>query len=212
MASIAEARQSNEKKAAWILAIIAIVEGAWLFLNIHSNPRGFFRFSGMLPIRGGLFGWMLAILVAMLFLYASARFPSVRANFLRLSYLKMLGIAVAVCSGFCEEIIFRKIWMDYLQRRGLAVVLQVLLSAVAFGLAHAVWAFFRGRLSAGFGAAIATGLLGLALAIVYVVSGRVVAPCIVSHLLINLFAEPGLVLAAVSGEMGAVRYGSGKPA
>jgi hypothetical protein len=34
-----------------------------------------------------------------------------------------------------------------------------------------------------------TGVLGLGLAIVYVVSDRAVAACIVSHFLINLFAD-----------------------
>jgi len=42
------------------------------------------------------------------------------------------------------------------------------------------------------------------LAVVYVVSHRIPALCIVSHFLINLFIEPGLVLAAV-GEMGSAR-------
>jgi hypothetical protein len=45
-------------------------------------------------------------------------------------------------------------------------------------------------------------MLGAALAVVYLASGRNVAPCIAAHLLINALVEPGLVLAAVRGEMG----------
>jgi hypothetical protein len=44
-----------------------------------------------------------------------------------------------------------------------------------------------------------------ALAIVYLVAGRNVAPCVAAHFLINAFIEPGLVLAAVRGEMGRLR-------
>ena len=74
-------------------------------------------------------------------------------------------------------------------------------SALAFGLAHGVWGAFRGSLSTAIGATIATGLLGGALAVVFVVSHRVLAPVVTAHFLINVFAEPGLVLAAVRGEM-----------
>ena len=62
---------------------------------------------------------------------------------------------------------------------------------------------FRGSVVAAIGASTATTVLGLALAIVYIVSGRVLAPCVVSHFLINLIIEPGLILAAVRGEMSA---------
>jgi membrane protease YdiL (CAAX protease family) len=49
---------------------------------------------------------------------------------------------------------------------------------------------------------VATGSLGLLLAVVFVIGGRNLAPCIISHMLINFFAEPGLVLSALRGEMG----------
>jgi hypothetical protein len=81
------------------------------------------------------------------------------------------------------------------------VALQILASALTFGLAHGIWGAFRGSMAAAIGATLATGALGGALAVVYVVSGRVLAPCVVAHFLINAFAEPGLVLAAVRGEM-----------
>ena len=71
MAVITHARSTNDGKAALILAAIAISEGTWVVLNIYSNPRGFFRFSGMLPFRGNLSGWILAILVAVVFVYQS---------------------------------------------------------------------------------------------------------------------------------------------
>lgn len=92
--------------------------------------------------------------------------------------------------------------MDWLRAHGSAAALQVLASAIGFGLAHAIWALFRGSLSAGIGAMLATGLMGAALAVVYLAGARILAPCVTAHFFINVFAEPGLVLAAVRGEMG----------
>ena len=61
------------------------------------------------------------------------------------------------------------------------------------------------KVAAAFGAMCATGLLGCALALFYLVAERNLAPCIISHMMINLFVEPGLVLAAVRGEKWASR-------
>jgi membrane protease YdiL (CAAX protease family) len=106
-----------------------------------------------------------------------------------------------VAAGILEEIAFRSLLMNALQRHGIGVVLQVIVSALAFGLAHGVWAFFGGHVRAGVGAVTATSLLGAALAGVYVIAGRSVAPCVFAHFLLDLFVEPGLILAAVQGEM-----------
>ena len=91
--------------------------------------------------------------------------------------------------------------MNALQQRGAGPFLQVLASAIAFGVVHGIWAIFGGHLRAGIGAVAATSLLGAGLAIVYLIAGRSVAPCIVAHFLLDLFVEQGLVLAALRGEM-----------
>lgn len=198
------APMSTEKKAALILGGILIFEGAWLVLNLASaTPARFLRFCGFgNPV--SFASWALALTVALGFTMYAARLPSVRVNLLRLSGLKLLAVGVAISAGFCEEAIFRKLLIDYCARQGWPVVWQIFISALAFGSAHAVWGLVRGSLVAAFGAMVATGSLGLLLAIVYVIAGRNLAPCIVSHLLINVFAEPGLVLAALRGEMGTV--------
>ena len=54
---------------------------------------------------------------------------------------------------------------------------------------------------AAIGATVATGLLGAALAVMYLAGGRNLVPCIAAHFLINALAEPGVVLAAMRGEM-----------
>jgi membrane protease YdiL (CAAX protease family) len=126
----------------------------------------------------------------------------VRANLFRPSFLKLLALVVAVTAGILEEVIFRKWVMDYLQARAIGPVVQVLGSGLLFGLAHGVWGLLGRSLRAAASATIATGLLGTALAVVYVMSGRSLAPCIATHFLINALLEPGLVLAAMSGQMG----------
>jgi len=173
-----------------------------VFVNVRHNPGGFLRYTGFTSNHAGILGWVLGVVVAFAFVALASRFPSVRSNLFRASLLKILALLVAIAAGLCEECIFRKLLMDYLQHGGKGVVIQVLVSGLLFGLAHGVWGFFRGSLAAAICATLATGMMGLALALVYVASHRIVAPAILSHFLINAFAEPGLVMAAVKGEMG----------
>jgi membrane protease YdiL (CAAX protease family) len=191
----------DERKSAAILFAIAAIEGAWCAANVWSHPAKFMRYAGFGGAQAGVLGWALALAVALLFIASAVRLPSVRANLFSFSRLKLLGLAVAIAAGFCEEAIFRKLLMDGLQHAGYRVAMQITVSGAAFGVAHGVWGAFRGSVAAATGATVATGLLGAALAIVYVASHRVLAPCVISHFLINALAEPGLVLAAVRGEM-----------
>ncbi len=48
---------------------------------------------------------------------------------------------------------------------------------------------------------IATGTLGTALALVYVVGNRRLAPVIVAHFIVTTTIQPGIMLAAFSGQM-----------
>jgi CAAX protease family protein len=194
-------RLTAETKAALILSGIILAEGLWLVINLIKNPNRFFRFAGFPPAGTGVFGWLLAVVVAFLFVWYAVKLPSVRANLFRPSGLKILAVLLAIAAAFCEECIFRKLLMDSLMRHRISTPLQVLGSALAFGIAHSIWGLMRGTVGAALRAALATGVLGLSLAIVYVASHRILASCVISHFLINLFAEPGLVLAAVRGEM-----------
>ena len=170
------------------------------------NGKRFVVYLGFAPGRTGhIGGWIGALIVTLAFVLTSIRFPSVRANLWRPSWLKLLGIAVAVTAGILEEVVFRKLLMDALMTRGFGDLTQIALSALAFGLAHGVWGLLGRSVRAAFGATMATGLLGASLAIVYLAAGRSVAPCVIAHFLINALVEPGLVLAAVRGEMGGVR-------
>lgn len=189
-----------EKKAALILTGIAAGEGAWLVVNLLAGPARFAKWAGFSPGQQQYAAaWVLALAVAGVYVLFSARLPSVRANLLKPGVLKLLAIAVALAAGFCEEAVFRKLLMDGLAKRN--AVVQAIASGLAFGAVHAVWGLFRGSVRAALGAMIATGSLGALLALVYLAGRRNLAPCVAAHFLINLFAEPGLVLAALSGEM-----------
>ena len=192
-----------EHKSAIILALIAAIEGSWVLLNFYINGTRFFYYLGFAPHIGGTtLGWLLAIVITAFYVAVAARLPSVRENLFRISWLKLLSVAVAISAGILEEVVFRRWIMNYMQDRHHAgLMLQIIISGLAFGLAHGVWGLMGKSLRAAIGATVATGILGIGLAIVFVASGRNLAPCIVSHFLINLLIEPGLVLAATRGEM-----------
>lgn len=195
---------SPPRKAALILGGITIFEGSFVAMQAVPAPRSYFTWLGFLPGRHtpAPMGYPSALFVAVLFIAISAyRLPSVRANLVRPSWLKLLAIGVAVAAGTLEEIAFRTLLMNALNNRGIGPLGQVFASAIAFGIVHGIWAIFGGHLRAGIGAVTATGILGAGLAVVYLVAGRSVAPCIVAHFLLDLFVEPGLVLAAARGEM-----------
>lgn len=192
---------SDTRKAAVVLSAIALIEGAGAWIIAGTSARGFLLDTGFVDGSAEPAGWVLAIGVFVAFTAFACRLPSVRANLLAITWLKLLGLAVAVATGFCEEPIFRKFLMEALATHGWGVVVQVTVSALAFGLVHGIWGAFRRNFKAAAAAVIATGMLGLGLALVYIVSHRLLAPCIVSHFLINAFTQPGLVLATVRGEM-----------
>jgi membrane protease YdiL (CAAX protease family) len=129
----------------------------------------------------------------------------VRDNLFRPSFLKLLAIALAIGSGILEEVMFRRWTMNWLMEQGQGVVVQVLGAGLLFGVVHGIWGLMGKSFRAALGATLATGFLGLMLGIVFLLAGRSLAPCVAAHFLINLLIEPGLVLAATRGEMGATR-------
>ena len=118
----------------------------------------------------------------------------------RIDRLKIVAILTAVFAGIMEEVIYRKWLMDYLNSQDFSVILQVILSGLAFGIIHLLWGIKN--IKAGVNAFISTSLLGIALAIVYLVSGRSLAPCIVAHFIITALIEPGLLIAAKNDKIG----------
>ena len=197
---------SAQKKAAWILATLLAVEGGFVGWWYAVNGPKFLAYLGLTAGReGSVLGWILALVVTAAFVVFSLRLPSVRANLIMPSWLKLLALPMALAAGILEEVVFRGSLMNYLQHQGAGVAVQMLASGLAFGAVHGIWGLFGGSSQAALGATVVTGVLGTALALVYVAAGRSLLPCIAAHALIDALIEPGLVLAACRGEMSELR-------
>jgi hypothetical protein len=201
---------SVERKALFIFLGVTLAEGCWFFSFWGAAPRHVVHWFGLVGLGGvALPAWAGAAGVAFAYSYYARRLPSVRLTMFRFNLLKWAAIGLAIAAALCEEGVFRKTIMNVLQNHGVGAVLQVIVSGLSFGLAHSVWGLMKGSLRAAMAAMVATGVMGTALAIVYLLAGRGVWPCVVSHFLITATIEPGLVLSALRGEMGRI---SSKPA
>ena len=192
------------KQAERIIIGLIAIQGALLALMFSGAPEKLPSYLGFAPgLHGTAAAWILATVITIAYVWSAASISAVRDWLFRLDRLKLLAVIVAVMAGVLEEVIFRKLLMDALMERGFGPVMQVVASALAFGLGHAVWALKS--LAAGVNAVVSTMLLGTALAIVYVVGDRSLAPCVVAHILITALIEPGLILAAVADRIGVWR-------
>jgi hypothetical protein len=174
------------------LAMVLIGYQLPMFQNL-----GFERNSIASPI-----AWILAAIVGIVYVsYTLKAIPFIASMQREISLFKLLGILAAVVGGIVEEVLFRRWVMDTLMFRGFASVTQVIISGIAFGLAHAGWTLLAKRdLKFSLPAIISTSILGVFLAIIYLAGGRNLAPCIFTHVMINVVIEPWLMLSAVSGK------------
>jgi len=180
--------------ALFFLIGVTIVEGIPLTMWLAGDPRRFIFSSLGTPL-----AWILALVIAAIFIGLTVRQHSfIREHLLTLSPLKAVAIPMALVSGIFEEVFFRAFIMNLALRGGWSTASQILISALTFGLAHGIWGLFSRSWRVSVGAIMATGLLGAALAVVYVVGGRSVVPCALAHILINLVIEPWLILSAAA--------------
>ncbi|WP_066776590.1 CPBP family intramembrane glutamic endopeptidase [Croceicoccus mobilis] len=104
-----------------------------------------------------------------------------------------IGIAIfttviALASAAIEEVLFRGFvigWGAKIFGKG-AVPLLIVISSASFGMAHAY----------GLSGAVVTGLIGLALAVLYQLCGRRLLPCIAAHMMFNLIGSVALYYAS----------------
>ncbi|QNE04954.1 CPBP family intramembrane glutamic endopeptidase [Croceicoccus marinus] len=99
----------------------------------------------------------------------------------------LVTLVVALASAAAEEVLYRGYvigWGARIFGRG-AVPLLVLISAAAFGASH----------SYGPSGAVVTGLIGLALGVLYQLCGRRLLPCVAAHMTFNLIGSVALFLA-----------------
>jgi membrane protease YdiL (CAAX protease family) len=192
---------SREQQALRILLFILFGQGIFVAITLFDKPAAFIAYLGFAPgAAGSWLAWMLAFVITALYVWSARSISDVREHMFRPSALKVVAVVTALVAGILEEVIFRRWVMDYLDRAGYGGVVQVIASCLSFGLVHLLWGVRN--LAAGVNAAISTGLLGIGLAIAYIVGGRSLAPCIVAHVVISALIEPGLMLAAVSNKLG----------
>jgi uncharacterized protein len=192
---------TDRRKTTFILGMTSLFMFSPLAMSLFWHPiplfqnLGFERESIDPPL-----AWVLATITAVAYvLYTMKAIPLVLAKQKEISLFKLLGILSALVGGIVEEVVFRRWIMDTLMSRGVNPILQVILSGIVFGLAHTAWFLAKGDFKFTLPAILSTSVLGLFLAIVYLVSGRNLGPCIFAHVLVNLIIEPWLMLSSVSG-------------
>ncbi|MBV9669485.1 MAG: CPBP family intramembrane metalloprotease [Acidobacteriales bacterium] len=191
------------RKAMAVLLAIAVCESVWVWFAFRGGFARAAHWLGWDSI-GSIspMAWFLAVGTTAAYCMYSRQLFSVRETMFRLDWLKLAAIYLAVVSALCEEGVFRKLLMRAFALQGHALAFQIIASALLFGLAHAVWGLLKGSWRAALGATVATSILGALLAIMYLLARRNLFVCEVSHGVINLLIEPGLILAALRGELG----------
>lgn len=193
----------EDKKSAIVLINISFTITIWLLFKYFTGPRQFItHYLGIESFKLNNFtDWLLTLGIAVSYIiYTIIFIPFVRKRLFIFSQLKLLGIWVALTSSTVEELFFRKRLMDWLSHLNASVLVQVLVSAIIFGLAHSAWGLLRGEVKVIIPIVLSTTILGGALAILYLFTDRNVLAPMIAHILINLLIEPWLILAAVSGQ------------
>jgi membrane protease YdiL (CAAX protease family) len=191
----------NNKSIYIILISMIFLWGSFVLVSFFSDPLGFISYLGFTNSNSGTaLSWALALVVVVLYCFSAAKISEVKSYMFKIDRLKVVAIVAAVFAGIMEEVIYRKWIMDYLESQDFSFILQVILSGLAFGMIHLLWGIKN--IKAGVNAFISTSLLGFALAIVYLVSDRSLAPCIVAHSIITALIEPGLLIAAKNDKLG----------
>jgi membrane protease YdiL (CAAX protease family) len=192
---------TDRRKTVLILGTISVFMLSPLAMSLFWHPiplfqnLGFERESIAPPL-----AWILATITAIAYvLYTMKVIPMVLVKQKEISWFKLLGILSAL-AAIVEEVFFRRWTMDMLMSRGVAPIFQVIISGIVFGLAHTSWILARGDFKFAIPAILSTSVLGIFLAIIYLVGGRNLGPCIFAHGIINLIIEPWLMLSSVSGK------------
>ena len=193
---------TDRRKTALILGMTYLFMFSPLAMNLFWHPipmfqnLGFERDSIAAPL-----AWILAAILGIAYVfYTMKAIPFVLARQKEISLFKLLGILSALVGGIVEEVFFRRWTMDMLMSRGVAPILQVIISGIAFGLAHSSWLLAKRDFKFAIPAILSTSVLGIFLAIIYLLAGRNLGPCILAHVMINTVIEPWLMLSAVSGK------------
>lgn len=197
-----EAIYKRQKFISGLLIVgISTFMAFFIIIGLINNPAGFINFMGINKTAFDIpLAWAVAILVSICYIiYTAHMIPIVRQNLFNFnSWFKLLGVYAAFSGGIVEELVFRQMLMNWLDTSGINVILQIIISALAFGFLHFSWSLFGGNIKIGIASTMSTIVLGASLAFIYVIAERNVLPVIIAHMIINLFVEPWLILNAVS--------------
>ncbi len=147
------------------------------FVTTHADIKGFLLF-----VAGILTSVILLILVYLAVPYGRKKLIE---QFEAIEILLPVGVkerllfaAVAVTAGFCEEVIFRGFMFYYLDQLGwgLSTLAIAIITSILFGLVHGYQ---------GWKGIIFTGLIGFAMAKLYISHGSIWVP-IILHIIIDL--------------------------
>ena len=148
---------------------------------------------------GSTLAWIVGISVGIGYSYFTMKaIPLIRERWAEISWFNLFGVVAAISAAVIEEAFFRRKVMDMVMEAGGNEILQIAVSGLAFGLAHGVWGFLKGSAMIGWRAIQATTIMGLALAVVYVIGERSLAPCITGHFIVAAVIEPWLILAMMT--------------
>ncbi len=202
---------SRAKTIVWgFLAGVTLLEGALIYLSfpeILTDSARIRHYTFVPP--GTVAAWLLAAAATIAYVtYAALRSPVIRTHMLAPGTwgpflgVRVIALPMAFVTGFFEEAFFRKFLMNLAMHHGQGPAAQIAISAIVFGVAHGIWAVFGGNWRAALGPMISTGLLGAALAVVYLIGDRSLAPCAAAHIVINLFLEPWLLISSATNAWG----------
>ena len=193
---------TDRSKTSLILGTATLIMFSPLAISLFWHPiplfqnLGFERESIAPPL-----AWILATITAIAYVFYTMKvIPLVFAKQKEISLLKLLGSLSAVVGGIVEEVFFRRWFMDKLMLGGFTSIIQIILSGLTFGLAHTSWILAKRDFRFALPAILSTSVLGIFLAIIYLVGGRNLGPCIFAHAMINTIIEPWLMLSTVSGK------------
>ena len=131
--------QSADNQTLKIIFSIILVQGGILLYWLMTTPN-FFGAIGFTTLSNiDFYAWGIAALVVISYVWGAASISNVRQHMFKFNKLKYLALVGALISGIFEEILFRKMLMDYLQAEGFSDFLQIIISGLAFGVAHLVW-------------------------------------------------------------------------
>jgi len=188
------------RAASSIVLVWTLFGVAWLLLRIRGQSLADIGWGR--PTR--LWGWLIAFVFAALY-GGGTLMGMIKAGAPVTTDWSLWRIAIAlgiaISAGICEETVFRGFVMGQARDGGAHWSVQIILSALLFGLAHMGWGGMSGHADVGqmIGAMVATAILGLMMAVTYLLSGRSLTPAIVAHGLIDVAIEPWLLLYAVTG-------------